>query len=402
MDLILAAVAGLISFLSPCVLPLVPAYIGYMGGRVTQTVATQTAAGGSAAVVVDRSLSARFSTALHGTAFVLGFTFVFVTLGILGTAFVRQIGSTATVESMIGRIGGVVIIILGLHFMGALPVIFRQLRARPRLIGSPLWTALLALAFSAVIAWAFTGTVALWDTGAYVAWTGSLALVLLAALWLGLALGGGFGQPGAFWMRAMNTVDYALYADTRRQIMPNPNRGLANSALIGVVFAAGWTPCIGPTLGAAMMMAANTGEIARAALLMTVYSLGMGIPFVLTALLLDGAQGGLRRLNRHMNWIKVASGGFLMLMGVAIASGQLAELSRDFSIQFGDFSYRMEQCTVGLFDGEISLGQYGTCVGGGESYNALREAHTAGAEATSWQAPLGFTVLQTRPLPDTA
>ena len=386
LDLILAAVAGLISFLSPCVLPLVPAYIGYMGGRMTHTVATTTpqavtGSGGSAVLTVDRSLGARFSTALHGGAFVLGFTFVFVTLGILGTAFVRQIGSTATVEAMIGRIGGVVIIILGLHFMGALPVIFRRLRARPQLIGNPLWTALVGLTFSAVIAWALTGTVALWDTTAYPAWTGAISLVLLAALWLALIIGGGFSQPSAFWTRAMNTIDYALYADTRRQITPSPNRGLANSALIGVVFAAGWTPCIGPTLGAAMMMAANTAEIGRAALLMTVYSLGMGIPFVLTALLLDGAQGGLRRLNRHMVWIKVASGAFLILMGFAIASGQLAELSRDFSIQFGDFSYRMEQCTVGLFDGEISLSQYGTCVGGSESYNALREANLSGAEA---------------------
>ncbi len=399
LDLILAAVAGLISFLSPCVLPLVPAYIGYMGGRMTHTVATtmpQTggASGGSAALAVDRSLAMRFNTALHGAAFVLGFTFVFVTLGILGTAFVRQIGSTATVETMIGRIGGVVIIVLGLHFMGALPVLFRHLRARPQVIGSPLWTALVALALSAVIAWAFTGTVALWNTAAYPAWTGAIALVLLAIVWLGMVLGGGFSQPTAFWTRAMNTIDYALYADTRRQMTPSANRGLANSALIGVVFAAGWTPCIGPTLGAAMMMAANTGEIGQAALLMTVYSLGMGVPFILTALLLDGAQGGLRRLNRHMNWIKLASGGFLVLMGFAIASGQLAELSRDFSVQFGDFSYRMEQCTVGLFDGDISLGQYGTCIGGGESYNALREAHS-GAEAfgdiagpSLWLGPL--------------
>src|SRR5450432_1630664 len=86
----LALIAGLVSFLSPCVLPLVPAYIGYMGGRVTNTVAAGTINGSSAALTP--SVGSRFSTMLHGLAFVGGFTFVFVALGLLGTAFVSEIG----------------------------------------------------------------------------------------------------------------------------------------------------------------------------------------------------------------------------------------------------------------------------------------------------------------------
>src|SRR5690349_16038288 len=114
----LALIAGLVSFLSPCVLPLVPAYIGYMGGRVTNTVAAQASSG--AALTTRPMLGSRFSTMLHGLAFVAGFTFVFVALGLLGTAFVSVIGrgNVNVVTGIIGRAGGLLIILFGLHFMG--------------------------------------------------------------------------------------------------------------------------------------------------------------------------------------------------------------------------------------------------------------------------------------------
>ena len=126
----LALIAGLVSFLSPCVLPLVPAYIGYMGGRVTNTVAAQTA--GGTAVAIKPDSSSRFSTMLHGLAFVAGFTFVFVAIGLLGTAFVNQIGraNINVITGIIGRAGGLLIIFFGLHFMGALPALFNRILAR--------------------------------------------------------------------------------------------------------------------------------------------------------------------------------------------------------------------------------------------------------------------------------
>ena len=125
----LALIAGLVSFLSPCVLPLVPAYIGYMGGRVTNTVAAQTPAARRSPS--SRCLGSRFSTMLHGLAFVAGFTFVFVALGLLGTAFVSVIGrqNINAVTDIIGRGGGLLIIFFGLHFMGILPSLFNRLLA---------------------------------------------------------------------------------------------------------------------------------------------------------------------------------------------------------------------------------------------------------------------------------
>src|SRR5664279_4682948 len=135
----LALIAGLVSFLSPCVLPLVPAYIGYMGGRVINTAAAQSS-GAALALKPSMSLSSRFSTMLHGLAFVAGFTFVFVAIGLLGTAFVSQIGraNINLVTGIIGRAGGLLIILFGLHFMGVLPSIFNRILARRQWLNTPL------------------------------------------------------------------------------------------------------------------------------------------------------------------------------------------------------------------------------------------------------------------------
>lgn len=389
LDIFIATIAGFVSFISPCVLPLVPAYIGYMSGRVTHTVAAQvdsaqiSGASGGAAASLSPGLVTRFSTGLHSLAFVGGFTFVFVTLGILGTAFVRQVGSTHTVEGMIGRIGGIFIIFFGLHFMGVIPKFFAWLRKNPALISTIGTSIVVAAVGSALILWGFAGTLAVWDTSnPFVeGWTISLGMAFVAAFLLALLLGGAFSQPAAFWNKTLNSIDQAFYADTRRQMTARGDQGFSGSAIMGVIFAAGWTPCIGPTLGLAMTMAANSADIPRAAMLMTAYSLGMGIPFVLTALMLDSAQGGLRRITRHMNTIKLVSGGFLVFIGFIIASGQLQSLSQRFSIEFGDFSYRVEQCTVGAVEGHISWGQYWPCVTDAEDYRTLREQHSAAAEA---------------------
>src|SRR3990172_9967107 len=116
----LAFLAGLISFISPCVLPLVPAYIGYMGGRVTQQIAQQTATG-----LQPRQ---RFGTLLHGVFFVLGFTLFFVLFGLLTTAAVSSLTSLGVTESEvrdgIARLGGSVVILFGLHVMGILNRVF--------------------------------------------------------------------------------------------------------------------------------------------------------------------------------------------------------------------------------------------------------------------------------------
>lgn len=349
LSVILVFVAGLVSFISPCVLPLVPAYIGYMGGRVTYSIAVSTANGSAVA-----KPASRLTTVLHGLFFVAGFTFVFVSIGLLTTAFVNVIGgqNINTVTGIIGRLGGLVIIFFGFQFMGVMPVLFSRLLSSDSLLKNPLTSVIAALIGSAVIAWGFTGTIAIWDSAVwnFTPWAPAVALVLMASLLLWLVLGGAFTNTYTFWTRLLKTVQRGIYLDTRREMTRPGQQGFAGSALMGVVFSAGWTPCIGPVYGAVLTMAANGGSVAQAGLLLLVYSLGLGIPFMLTALMLDGAQGILRRLRSSMRRIELASGAFLVLIGVLVASGSLQQLSLQFSTQFADFSYSVEESVIDLFN----------------------------------------------------
>jgi cytochrome c-type biogenesis protein len=345
MELWIALIGGLVSFLSPCVLPLVPAYIGYMGGRVTNTVAAQTGAG----VIAAPTTISRISTFLHGVTFVIGFTFVFVVIGLLTTAFFQQVGgqNVAIARDIIGRVGGVVIIFFGLHFMGVLPAVFARL-LNSSLSASILSVLIFTLFAAGLLIWALIDPLL------------SFPGIALLALWL--ILGGAFTNPHAFWTRTFNGVQNTLYADTRRQMVAKGEQSYASSALMGVVFAAGWTPCIGPIYGSILTLAAAGSDISGAAAQMIAYSLGLGIPFLLAALLLDSAQAILRRLQRHLQTIKLISGVFLVVIGILIASGRLQLLSQNFATQFADFSYRLEGCAEQWTLGEISLGEIGACM----------------------------------------
>ncbi len=373
----LAFIAGIVSFISPCVLPLVPAYIGYMGGRMTYVTAVSSGVNIKSAPAPSR----RFMTVTHGLAFVAGFTFVFVTLGLFSTAFISLIGgeNITTVTGIIGRIGGVVIIFFGLHFMGVLPKIFNQLRTW----SSPILSVGFALVGSIIIIWGFIGTLALWDNTRmqFVPfWASIIALVLVTVFLLWLFLSGAFTNAKAFWTRFLNTIQQALYADTRRQMNAPGEGGYASSAIMGVIFSAGWTPCIGPVYGAVLTLAANGGDVGQAGILLTAYSLGLGIPFLITALMLDSAQGMLRRLQKQMHTIELVSGAFLVLVGVFIASGQLQSLSQQFAGQFAEFSYNVEESVVNF-------------LGAGEPAEATPEASSLiiTNPDTSQTAPLDAT-----------
>jgi cytochrome c-type biogenesis protein len=370
----LAFIAGLISFISPCVLPLVPAYIGYMGGRVTNTVAAQVAAGGGGGVALRPSAATRFNTVIHGLFFVLGFTFIFVALGIVTTVLVQQIGgqNISLITDTIGRVGGLVIIFFGLHFMGVMPKIFTGLLQRRHTL---LTTIIVLIVGALLILWGFvttleTGTEAqfalsLHNTnliiagsttlgGTLVAWFIPVpALVALVAFGMWLALGGAFGNPAGFWRATISGIQGLLYADTRHQMTASGQQGYLGSAVMGVVFSAGWTPCIGPVYGAVLTLAANTGNAGQAVPLLAAYSLGLGVPFLLTALLMDSAQGILRRLQRHMGKIELASGAFLVLIGVLVATGTLAELTQQFTTgDAANFSVELEENILNALTGE--------------------------------------------------
>lgn len=349
----LALIAGLISFISPCVLPLVPAYIGYMGGRMTNTVASEIQTGQGQKF---STVKTRLNTFVHGVFFVGGFTLVFVSLGLLSTALIQQVGGTniRLITDLIGRLGGVLIIFFGLHFMGILSGLIRWLRSREALFDQVVIPLLIGIWFTLLIVWGFTGSVAIWDAQL---WD---TAPLLPVMSLGLALGfwlwmisqRAFATPGAFIVRVLDKVEFALYSDTRRQMMPAKHGNYIDSVLMGIVFSAGWTPCIGPVYGTVLTLAANGGDVGQAGVLLGMYSLGLGIPFLLTALLLDGAQVWLRRLQRYMRAIELTSGAFLVVIGLAVATGQLQNLSQQFAGQFAEFSINLEEQVIGLVTSE--------------------------------------------------
>ena len=347
----LAVAAGFLSFISPCVLPLVPAYIGYMGGRMTHTVSKQTAAG----ALASSSLLLRLHLLLHGLAFVLGFTLVFVLIGLLTTAFASIAGQyvSAFTESL-GRIGGLVIIFFGLQFMGFLRRFFQWLRQKEhaRLLDSAWLSVGFAAAASLLMYWGFVEQIL-------------IALPLTAALLLAMHIHEAFTQPAVFWNRLLNRIELMLYADTRGNIAPDGREGLVGSAFMGMVFSAGWTPCIGPLLGTILTVAATTGNVAQGMLMLTAYSIGLGIPFVITALLMNSARGMLRRLQRRMRQIELFSGALLVVIGLLVASGQLQSLSQTFSRgEFADFTFRVEECGVGYLEGRLELRHLGACLNG--------------------------------------
>jgi cytochrome c-type biogenesis protein len=347
----LAFVAGLISFISPCVLPLVPAYIGYMGGRMTKQVAQQTAA-------VQPSVRQRFGTLTHGLFFVLGFTLFFVLFGLLTTAAVSSLTSLGVTESDvrdgITRIGGTVVILFGLHVMGVLNHLFTWLQKQAaRLDQNPygnLISALIGMMLIGVMYWLLVES-----------WFLTLVVVLIASQLFRDAIKA--DTPGEFWTRMITRIQTVLYVDTRRQSQVQSQSGYLGSMFMGIVFSAGWTPCIGPIYGAVLTLASTGDSISKAGVLLAAYSLGLGIPFLLTALALDQAQGVFRRLQKNMRVIEVVSGAFLILVGVLVFSGQLERLTQEGARgSLADVSFNLENCIVGAVEGRVLWGNVLDCI----------------------------------------
>ncbi len=412
----IALVAGLLSFLSPCVLPLVPAYVSYMGGRAVHQVAST----GGVVSKQKRSIRSRLAIVTHGLAFVLGFTFVFVTLGIATTAFVQYVGaSAAVVTEIIARVGGIVIIFFGLHFMGALREFFAWLRKHPQYFKN-FPTLLVLIGVLAVATLWFTAQAVLtWTVGTLLIRMAILILIVIvlsllytrgplrnigqviyeqreaagrlpttitfatigiiliiwsfveiavavpvaAVFFILLFLAKAFDKPEDFWSNFITKIETALYTDTRRDIDATDSSSLSGSFIMGVTFSAGWTPCIGPIYGAILQLGLQ-GEVFAAAPLLLMYSLGLGIPFMITAGLLDGAQVILRRIQRYMGQIELFTGFLLIFVGVLVASGQLQSLSQNLSPEQTEFSINIEECGTSVAQGHIAFGDFGACMGG--------------------------------------
>ncbi len=345
-----AFLAGIISFISPCVLPLVPAYIGYMGGRMTQ----QAARPGMA----TSQFRQRFGTFTHGLFFVAGFTLFFVLFGLLTTAAVSSLTSLGASEGQVkaglARVGGIVVILFGLHVMGLLNRVLTWLQKQAvRLDQNPygnLISALVGILWIGLFYWLFVES-----------WFLTLVAVLLLSQVFHDALKA--DTPGEFWSRIIVRIQAILYIDTRRQTRPSNRYGYLGSMFMGVVFSAGWTPCIGPIYGSILTLATNEGSISHAGILLYAYSLGLGIPFLLTALALDEAQGVFRRLQRNMRLIEMVSGVFLILIGTLVFSGQLQRISQAGSEGgLGGVSLNLENCVVGAVRGEVRWGNVPDCL----------------------------------------
>ncbi len=226
----LAFTAGVVSFLSPCVLPLVPGYLSYVTGLTG----------------VDLAERQRGRLLAGAALFVLGFTVVFVSAGVLlgavGTFFLDQ-------ERILQRVLGVLTIALGLAFMGNLPFLQRDFRLHRR-----------------------------------------------------------------------------------------PVLGLAGAPMLGVLFGLGWAPCVGPTLGAVLSLGLNEGTAARGGILAVAYCLGLGLPFVISALAFRRAMGAFGWVKQHYVWVVRTGGAMLVCIGVLLVTGVWNDITVQLQVWVSGFT----------------------------------------------------------------
>lgn len=223
----LCFVAGLLSFLSPCVLPLLPSYVSYITGISFDELTHSS----------DRGRLRRI-TLLNSLMFVLGFSVVFISLGASATVIGKLLGNHVDI---LRKVGGGFIILLGLYMVGLLKLKF--------------------------------------------------------------------------------------LSQERRFSLGNKPTGYLGSALVGVAFAAGWTPCIGPILSSVLVYASTYDTVGKGVFLLSIYSLGLGLPFLLTALAINAFLLYFRRISRYIRFVNFCSGLLLIFIGILLYSDYLSLLS---------------------------------------------------------------------------
>jgi len=220
----MAFVAGFLIFLSPCVLPLIPAYISYLAGISFQEIAGEP--------TKEKRKRLALKTALHSGGFVLGFTIVFVLLG----ASITFLGKLLFQNQMVlKRVGGVLIIF-----------------------------------FSLVI---------------------------------------------------MDVIKIPFLAREKKFSYKKGGVSFLGSVLVGATFAAAWTPCVGPILGSVLIYASSSATIKQGIILLIAFSLGLGVPFFLSGLAVNSALSYIKKVEKHMKWVKLAAGAVLMIFGIMLLKG---------------------------------------------------------------------------------
>lgn len=241
-SLTFAFLAGLASFLSPCVFSLVPAYVGYLGGR---SAAAATGDDGNRWVALS-----------HGIAFVLGFSVVFISLGLATSAIG---GLLFSLRGYLERIGGIVVIIFGIHMTGLYRISF-------------------------------------------------------------------------------------LEYDLRPQSTPDRRRGYLASFLMGIFFSAGWSPCVGPILGAILTLSLSGGSTSQGVIMLTAYSAGLAIPFLVASTQIGLVTQLIRRYRKLTRYVEVAMGVVLIIVGALLFSGRYAQLAG-----LGSFFGAYDELALGRF-----------------------------------------------------
>jgi len=265
-----AFLAGLVSFLSPCVLPLVPGYISMLSGIGMEQ--------------LRQGQQPRAGLFASSLAFVTGFSVVFISFGASASAvgaFLRQN------RSLLAPIAGALIILFGLHLLGVLI----KLTVRTGLI---LGGVLVLL-----------GVVALLRGGPLVFGLGYVHFFSLSLI-------GFFGPAMARWLNR----DVRLHTTSTQP-------GIWSGFLLGFAFAFGWTPCIGPILATVLALAAASDTIARGVLLLAVYSAGLAVPFLLTALGISQFLRFYQRFRKHLHAVELFSGALLLFVGGLIFANRL-------------------------------------------------------------------------------
>ncbi len=214
----IAFLAGLVSFVSPCVLPLVPAYLSLLTGESVED------------LKAESNAQARLQTLAHAVAFVLGFSLIFIGLGLSASAIGGALDAN---RSTLAQIGGVIVVILGLHMMGMLRIPWLMMDARVHVRH----------------------------------------------------------DRASFW----------------------------TSGLVGMAFAAGWSPCIGPIL-AGILAIASQQHTGAAALLLAFYCLGLAVPFLVTAIAVGGVIPLLRRIAPVLRYVEFGAGAFLIVVGLVLVN----------------------------------------------------------------------------------
>ena len=280
-----AFVAGTISFLSPCVLPLVPGYISMLSGIGVEQLQQG-----------EQPRARLFASSL---AFVSGFSVVFITFGASASAVGQFLVRN---KSLLAPFAGAIIILFGLHLVGWLVRIPARAGA---VVGG-------VLAVAGVVLWIRPRGE---DPGAI----GPAELIAVSLIFL----------AGPTLTRWLNRDLH--FRNLGGQDAARPDKGPFASTLsgflLGFAFAFGWTPCIGPILAGVLTMAATSDTVGHGVILLAVYSAGLAIPFLLTAVAINRFLRFYKRFRRHLHAVEVSSGGLLLFVGALIFMNRLTWLS---------------------------------------------------------------------------